>query len=173
MKALSRIVSVLIFIFGIIGCARVYEATIKDPGNADLAGFKTYRWVSNSPQITGNIKDDKISIDSQIRRTVDQILSEKGYSKVDNGGADFLVNYKFDVQQKTKVLPVGDSYTSVNERTVGKLTLSTINPQLQQLAWSGSSDTEVYSDAFMHNKIKVFDRAIKVILDSFPESKKK
>ncbi|MDD5044231.1 MAG: DUF4136 domain-containing protein [Candidatus Omnitrophica bacterium] len=170
MKSLIKLMPILALLVGLTGCATVHEVTAKYYGDTNLASFKTYRWASNTPQISSSMRADQASTDTRVRETVDRELAAKGYVQTDNKPVDFLVDYLLEIKHKTNVLPIGYGFTSEDERTSGRIILSILNPDTKQLMWRGSADAEVYRYDFMEMKAMVLEKAIQNVLSSLPES---
>lgn len=172
MKSFMKLMPILVLLLGLSGCATVHEVTAKYYGDTNLANYRTYHWASDSPQISGSMRDDSNSTDVRVRQTVDRELAAKGYVETDNKPVDFLVNYQLVVKHKTNILPIGSGFTSEDERTSGNITVDILNPDNKQLIWRGSADAEVYRYDFIEMKAMVLEKAIQNILSSLPESGK-
>jgi len=172
MKSLAKLLLFFMLMLGVSGCATVHQVSAKYYGDTEISDFKTYSWVNTAPQIYGATTTDKISTDSRIRRAVDQDLVSKGYVETENKPVDFMIGYRLNIQEKTKIIPAGQDFTSVDERTRGSLTIDILDPDSKQLIWRGSADAEVYKYSLIGTKTKVLEKAIQDILDSLPESGK-
>jgi hypothetical protein len=81
------------------GCAGLRVNQDYEPGT-DFSAYRTFGWKSAVQPPTGDIRLDNPLLDGRIRKAVERAFTENGYRGVDQGHADFLVEYSLTVQPK-------------------------------------------------------------------------
>ncbi|MEE8587555.1 MAG: DUF4136 domain-containing protein [Acidobacteriota bacterium] len=115
----------------------------------DFSKYETFSWVpsekiplaAHAPEISPQ------EADAEIRSAIEKALTAKGFRKVENGSADFRVNYFGIVTSRLKVkkVPYSQSKTFSPRHFVreGKLTIDVVDGEQQILVWRGWSRTTV------------------------------
>lgn len=145
------ILSVLVLVGFIVGCATVPKDDIKIQTEADpkvnFSGYKTYAWLGsiailNDPQ--GHWKQSKFDVDAEIVFLVNEALRKRGFSEV-NANPDMLVAYVAGADMdalKVKENPETKIATLENVKKTA-LIVTLIDPQTEFLTWAGVATGEI------------------------------
>jgi hypothetical protein len=169
----------------VAGCSSIKVRYAYDT-EADLAGLKTYAWVSRPAPAEGVAADRAArlcSLDQQIRAEVDEGLSGKGM-RPDPAAPDFLVDYHVTVEDKIDVDDWGYSYAArkryrnpkgfgmveVAQYEKGTLIIDFVNPKTNQLIWRGEAQGGLAPDRTEKQGDKICETAVRKILTTFPPS---
>jgi hypothetical protein len=169
------------------GCASLSVNQDYEPGT-DLSIYTTFGWKSAAQPPTGDIRLDNPLLDARIREAVTRALTENGYREIDQGSADFLVEYGLTVQPKiyspslsigTGVaiggggsfggigvgIPVGGSYEE------GVLVIDLYDTKTGQHFWRGSGATRLNWQEGPEKTTKEINTLVEKILAQFPPPK--
>lgn len=143
----------LVTALGCTGNKMLIRAEV-DPA-ANVAAYRTFAWLPGEPGIPGEPRLDNITLDRNIRFTVDSELARRGYVKASSGAPDFLIGYRADIKEKVinsirdyydyRQLggkdAVTDAYVFGHEE--GALTLDVVDGRTRQLVWRASATAVV------------------------------
>ena len=164
----------------IIGCSPV---TVKHDFDHeyDFSKLKTYRWQADSEIDKYNTLAKNPFVYKRVQSSVDKVMQEKGFEKVDSGDADLCVVVHAGVKEKMQIHqhsgyygwyrpwwgPYG-GYTDVSYYDEGTLVIDLVNLETKELAWRGSG-TGVVKDYKDSEKMqKDLDAIVAKILANFP-----
>jgi hypothetical protein len=183
---MKRILTIILFTAVIQACSGVSVKQDYDPA-ANFTGLKTYAWQSKQQKETGNVLTDNSLIDTRVRNAVDTALARKGYRKVDDGQADFLVAYSYTVQEKIEVDTVGTGvgvgmgvgrhrHSSVGigfgfgtrDYEENTLLIDTINPASNKLIWRGFARQRLVWRSEPEKTTAKIYKTVDAILEKFP-----
>jgi len=165
---ISRILFLLVFVFIFNGCTTTSEISIKNLTQTDFSGLLTYGWLTDTPQIEGRVRTDYINVDSRIRQRVESELNAKGYLKTEEDNPDFFIDYKLNIEDKTKIMELAGTDRSVQEFDKGTLVIYIINPDSKEPLWRGTSIGEIYRYALIENRLRLVENNIIDILSRMP-----
>lgn len=144
---------------------------------ADFSQYKTYAW--HAPNEYNKASRTYLAndlVDERIRTSVDQELSKKGFTKVAESAADFLVNYSVTAEDKIDIhtyntyagVPAGWRYgpvmvgspyayygigyadpeveTRVSQYKVGTFVLDIVHNADDKLVWRGTAEGKLNRD---------------------------
>ncbi|MGA2775395.1 MAG: DUF4136 domain-containing protein [Candidatus Omnitrophota bacterium] len=148
------------------GCTTIQKVTYTKSGS--MAGLKNYAWLTDSPQIVGELRTDKWSVDSQIRRQIDNELASKSYVKTIKSKADFYINYKLSVLTQENILFSKEIGSSVEEMDKGSLAIEAIDPRSEMPIWRGEQKAKTYRYDFIESRLNLIKNSIRQILSNFP-----
>lgn len=154
----------------------------KEP-NIDTKLFKTYSW--NSVKKTSPVAYyNQAEIDQLLRSEVEKALNGNGYVKVDDGSADFFIDYNLYIRDsyfEEKICPTGfygnggyspDLNTwprcDVEEQTItydsGTLVFDVIDTRTGQLVWRGSAANIIDNPRYAP---EIFAKRVRKLLKKF------
>lgn len=148
------------------GCTIIQKPTYIKSGN--MAGLKSYAWLSDSPQITGDVRTDKTSVDSQIRRSIDSELASKGFVKADKDKADFYIDYKLSILTQKDILFNNEVSPATEDVDKGSLAIEAVDPSSKTSLWRGEQKAKVYRYDFVDRRMGFVKNSIRQILSNFP-----
>ncbi len=186
------LMSLAVGFFFLTSCSTLEVHTDWDT-KIDFSKFKTYTWPNTVQPDTGNpIVDDDL-VDARIRSAVDQVLSAKGYRRMDlsEGEPDFWVHYNVTVKDKTDVTSIptpmysvpyggtaggyapamvwgGSFQTVVMQYEVGTLLIDIANPRTKRLVWRGVGSDIIETAKTPEKATKKIDNVVEQILKTFP-----
>jgi hypothetical protein len=135
---------VLSAFFFLIICAYGQDVHYNYDRGANFAAYKTYQWVD----LPGRVPDQLI--DRDIKRSIDEQLAQKGFTKVDKG-ADLYVGYQaaVELEKSVDLWSTGfGGWGGWGDRTVqgqtstipvGMLLVDLYDPARKQLIWRGDA----------------------------------
>ena len=166
-------------------CAQAQDVHYNYDRDANFGAYKTYRWVDLPNQVPDQL------IDRDVKRAIDEQLSQKGLTKVD-GDADLLVGYEAMVNLEkginlsgfgTRGGPGGwggwggfDSGTVTGETStipVGTLLVSLYDPARKQLIWRGDASKTVDLQKDPNKNYKSLQKAMTKLFKNYPPPTKK
>jgi len=172
------------------GCASVKVRTDFDP-EYDFGSFKTYRWASGE-ELNPN---DELARNTLVRNrfvsSVDKMMMEKGFTKVDSGDADLVIVMHAGSKEKMQVshtpAPTGPRYrgrypyywydpwwgpyggtTNVSYYTEGTLVIDMVSWETKELTWRGTGTRTVRDYKNAEKQQQAIDKAVAKILADFP-----
>ncbi|MBM3243455.1 MAG: DUF4136 domain-containing protein [Candidatus Omnitrophica bacterium] len=148
------------------GCATIQKPTYMQAGS--MEGLKSYAWLNDTHQIDGEIRTDKYSLDAQIKKSIDDALSSKGYVKVAKERADFYINYKLSILTENKVMFNNEVSPEIKEMDRGSMMIEAVDARSKTLIWQGEQRAKVYRYDFVDNRISFVKNSIRQILNNFP-----
>lgn len=140
----------------LIGCASVQVNQDFDP-SADLSGLRTFDWVSADQPPAGDPRIDNPLQDQRIRRAVERVLAEKGFTRTGDSGATFKVRYQYLLRDRVTTsggsgvsfgigsfgshggVAIGTG-TGAPLRTIAEasLVIDVVDPPAKNLLWRGT-----------------------------------
>lgn len=174
------------------GCnERPLLATEYDPAG-NFSGLKSYRWQVDSGRITADRPAVEPEIRDRIVQAVDKAMAEKGFVRVGEGKADFLVGYHVGLEKRPDVrsmnayynYPPGwawDSYHFGRELSpkdaeqptmvledLGAVVIDVAAAAENRLVWRGTAYTVVPKKRPANVDQEWFDKRARELLDHFP-----
>lgn len=153
-----------------------------------LSGLKTYAWMDKTETMEQHGYAANSLTDERVHRAVDQILAEKGMTRLDHAEAvDVLVNYgitvktRFEDRQITTSIGFGrnswgmgfsnDHY--IDEYEEGSLVIDFIDPKTKKVLWRGVSKSRVQDNMTPEERTQKINQAVTQILSGYPRPVKK
>lgn len=178
----------LLSVLILVGCAGLRVNQDYEPG-ADFSIYTTFGWKSAVQPQTGDVRLDNPLLDGRIRKAVKRALIENGYREIDEGSANFLVEYGLTIQPKTHSpslsigtgvgiggrgsfggigvgIPVGGSYEE------GVLVIDLYDTKTGRLFWRGSGATRLNWQEGPAKTTEEINTLVDKVLAQFPPQKK-
>lgn len=172
----------------VAGCSTMQVTTDHNP-DVDFSRLKTYRWVEppTAPPPDPRIRNDLL--EKRVHAIVDELLQAKGYRRVEEGAADFLVSWYATLDQKLDVQVVNNYYgyapgwgwrgryypyggmgqeTYISQYDEGTLILDMMDAGSHELIWRGYAVDRVNLTARPETKDKQLREALEKMLADFP-----
>lgn len=159
---------------------------------ADFSGFRTFAWISDRQEKTGDPRIDDPIFDEQIREAVEIQLEVQGFEERHVDPPNFLIGYHASIDRKIEVRTInkvysdlpglgwddfdrrfnigeeGNTETEVFEFDEGTLILDVVDPETKQLIWRGSAKAEIKYAGNPEKRMERIKEAIRLILRKFP-----
>jgi hypothetical protein len=160
-------------------CSQISTKTEFDKGT-DFSQLKTYRWGQSTTDMekTGKtldriIEDVGTIANDNIPPAVNEELKAKGYTLIEEGKPDFIVQYALkstveEQQRRETYAPGATSTTSIDQvgaMVLGKMTIYVVEPDSFKLLWRGEADAIIKADGKTKTRIS---NTIKKLMDDFP-----
>ncbi len=189
-----RNIFLLPLLFLLNACATV-KVDVDYDGQADFTHLYRYAWLDGQPPVSGdNVVDSNTLLHDRIRVGIDQWFTTHGYLKSETGEADFLVIYRFVIENKTRVTVLHPYYDYpyswrfgyhhryyyssfawhyyperyAYEYQRGTLVIDLVDPKTKKLMWRGMAYENIRPNTSPDKKQQYVTRAIKSILSRFP-----
>ena len=159
-------------------CSSLNISTDFDP-TQDFSKYKTYRWARIKERDPNDILSKNIMFRKRVQVAVNNVLKEKGFTKLDRGKPDFIVFVHAGIQQRTNVYyhggyhyggwwgPYG-GYTSVSHYKQGTLVVDIVDTEEKELSWRSIASDVVQSYSDPEALQEELDYVISVMLEDFP-----
>jgi len=158
----------------------------------DFRTLQSYAWAP----MTADEQEEKSRnglIHERIQSAVDTHLTARGYAKVSEAHADFLVTHTVTVEQRTQVQEtrtsvgygrygmrggVGIGYgfpveSTIYQYKVGTLIIDIIDARQQRLVWRGSGERTLDEEGTPEQRTALINTTVDEILSRFPPAGKK
>jgi hypothetical protein len=174
------------------GCTSGVEVRVDYDPQENFSQFWSYAWAP--PTETERQEKAKNSlIHERIQDAVDAHLTARGYTKVPETEADFLVTHTVTVERHEQVYTshasvgygrymtgggVGLSYglplnTTTMEYRVGTLVIDIIDARQKRLVWRGAGDRTLGEGYTPEKRIEIINTVVNEVLGRFPPTSKK
>jgi uncharacterized protein DUF4136 len=177
---------------GVMTCSVTYAQDVKYNyrQGTDFAKYHTYKWVNGiggAPTIGGKL--DEI-LDSEIKQSIESQLAAKGFTKVEGGNADLLVDYQIALTQEKQVNATGWGWggpwggwgpggmqslsgtATTSSIQIGTLVVGMYDAAAKQLVWIGAATKTVDPGKNQEKNRKNLDKATQKLLKDFPPTRK-
>ncbi len=176
------VLRLLVGVIALCGCSTVRVTTDWDP-KTDFSEFHSFGWLHEQQPQTGNFRLDNPLMDARIRAAVDRTLEQRGYLKVADAGADFVVGYHLGLERELDVRTMNTYYgygnghrwgavgypqTQVREYERGTLVIDIADVDARELVWRGSGSRRLSNPSSPEKATQVIDKAVAEILAKFP-----
>ena len=173
MKIISRVFVVFLAV-SFINCSTLSVNTDYDE-SLTFSGLKTYFWLPVPRKLKDDPRVDWETLDLRVKRAVDEVLSEKGFSRLTSGKPDFLVVYNVTLDRRVIATTLDTTHTgsrppgwaSFNYEE-GTLILNILEAETRKLMWQGRAQDEVSFVANPERKQKRISKAVRLMLENFP-----
>jgi hypothetical protein len=152
--------------------------------SANFNAYKTYQWVDVKAVQVG----DQL-LDQNIKRAVDEQLTEKGLRQVESGG-DLLVGYQASISQEKQLDGFGwgnglgwggppwwgtggSSRVTSSTIDIGKLVIGLFDPATKQLVWRGSAAKTLDIKKDPDKNYRTLEKAMAKLFKNYPPPAKK
>ncbi len=176
------------------GCASHPNVSWDYNPSVSLNGLRYYTWYPDDEAPSSNNEDyDNYDAESltqeRIESAINMVLSSQGYREINsrrfnnrNINADFYVHASYDVASHYQAYPAPGYYgsnapygwsgapmnTGVRSFQEGTLTIDIVNPETNQVIWSGKSWSRVGKYATPQQRTAQITSAVQKILSGFP-----
>jgi hypothetical protein len=170
----------------VVGCSGISVTTDYNPAAVpSMHAYQTYTWISGAGEREDPELNNPILI-ARIETAVDAALQAKGFEKVASG-ADFMVGWHADVDQRTDYTTVnsyyggygwggwygggggmGTSRTTAHNWEEGTLVIVVADAKSKELVWHGSATAEVGKADSPENRQNRINGAVEKMFKDFP-----
>jgi hypothetical protein len=176
----------------LLGCASGSNVRVDYDQQADLQALRSYAWAPMTEEEQKE-KSRNSLIHERIRSAIDAHLAGRGYSKVGEAQADFLVTHTVTAETRTQTQEtrvtvgygrygthggVGVGYgipvdSTTYQYKVGTLIIDVIDARQKRLVWRGSGSRTLDEKATPEQRTEIINATVNEILGRFPPSGKK
>lgn len=169
------------------GCATGTQVRVDHDPKEDFQSLRSYAWAPATEEERVEKARDSLTHE-RIQAAVDAHLATRGYAKVSETQADFLVTYTITLDRRTRASDsymsvgygrygghggVGVGYgfpvsTTVEEYKVGTLIIDIIDAKQRRLVWRGSGERTLQEGQTSERRIEMINTAVNDILGRFP-----
>ena len=181
-----------LIIVGILSACSTMKVTSDYDPFANFSGLRTFAWISDIQEKTGDPQIDEPILDTHIREAVEIQLELQGFEKRTVDPPNFLIGYHTAIDRKIEVRTINKVYsdfpglgwdnfdnrfnihgeenteTKVFEFDEGTLILDVVDPETKQLIWRGSAKAEIKYADNPEKRMERIKEAIRLILKNFP-----
>ena len=174
------------------GCATGAQVRVDFDPKTDFQALRSYAWAPATAE-EQQIKSRNSLTHERIQSAIDAHLAARGYKKVAEAQADFLVTHTVTVESRTQVNEtrmsvgygrygahggVGVGYgipvdTTVYQYKVGTLVIDVIDARQKRLVWRGSGERTLGEDQSPEKRTEVINATVNEVLNRFPPASKK
>ena len=164
-------------VLGLSGCFPIRVETGHDP-SGNFAARRTYAWKSGPRITTGDPRFENPQMEAQLKQTIDSVLTEKGFSKVESNPG-FLVDVEGKLGAGTSTVvrrPRQDDsvpdWRWMGSNTVhyeqGALILEMTDPSSGQPLWRAVATGMVQDQVEAEERRERGKKAVRKMLEDFP-----
>lgn len=176
----------------VVGCTTLPKTGYDFDRSTNFGGYKTYAWVSEEQEKTGDRRADNSAVDMRIRIAIGTQLRLKGYQTLPEGRPDFLVTYTIALKDSSPTVSsqyfsegmagrpflhsadsrsVRDAAPSNSEGhsyLTGTLLIDVIDGASEKLVWRGTAAGEVDQGLTSEQRDERTRAIVRSILSHFP-----
>jgi len=174
------------------GCATGAQVRVDFDPKADFQALRSYAWAPMTAEEQQQKSRNSLTHE-RIQSAVDAHLNARGYKKVAEAQADFLVTHSVTVESRTQVQNtqmsvgygrygghggVGVGYgipveSTVYQYKVGTLVIDVIDARQKRLVWRGSGERTLGEDQTPEKRTEIINATVNEVLSRFPPAGKK
>lgn len=174
------------------GCATGAQVRVDYDPKADFQTLRLYAWAPMTEEEQRQKSRNSLTHE-RIQSAIDAHLAARGYAKVSEAQADFLVTHTVTVESRTRVNEtrmsvgygrygarggVGVGYgipveTSTYQYKVGTLIIDVIDARQKRLVWRGSGERTLGEDQTPEKRTELINATVNEVLGRFPPANKK
>jgi hypothetical protein len=180
------LLSLLVLSF-VVGCSTIQVKSDFNP-KTDFSRLKTYRWLNNQDKPSDDIRINNEFVINAVRAAVEKDLQGKGFTRVDNDQADFVIAWFGAIEQKIKSENINHFYApygygtlyrdpywnsqpttiNVGEYEQGSLIFDFLDPGSHTLLWRGIGSDKLKDDQSESQVTQNIKAAVTQVLAGFP-----
>jgi len=174
------------------GCSTGAQVRVDYDQKADFQVLRSYAWAPMTVQEQQEKSRNSLTHE-RIQAAIDAHLAARGYAKVGETQADFLVTHTVTVESRTQVNEtsmsvgygrygarggVGVGYgipvdTTIYQYKVGTLIIDVIDARQKRLVWRGSGEQTLGEDLTPEKRTEIINATVNEVLSRFPPAGKK
>jgi Domain of unknown function (DUF4136) len=174
------------------GCATGAQVRVDYDQKTDFQTLRSYAWAPMTEEERQEKSRNSLTHE-RIQSAIDAHLATRGYAKVGEAQADFLVTHTVTVERRTQVQEtrasvgygrygahggVGVGYgipveTSTYQYKVGTLIIDIIDARQKRLVWRGSGERTLGEDQTPEKRTEIINATVNEILSRFPPASNK
>jgi len=174
------------------GCATGAQVRVDFDPKADYQALRSYAWAPMTAEEQQEKSRNSLTHE-RIQSAIDAHLAARGYKKVVETQADFLVTHTVTVESRTQVNEtrmsvgygrygahggVGVGYgipvdTTIYQYKVGTLVIDVIDARQKRLVWRGSGERTLGEDQTPEKRTETINTTVNEVLSRFPPASKK
>jgi hypothetical protein len=174
------------------GCTTGTQVRVDYDQKEDFQSLRSYAWAPMTAEERQEKSRNSLTHE-RIQSAIDAHLAARGFQKVGEDQADFLVTHTVALESRTQVQTtqmsvgygrygarggVGVGYGMPLESTtyqykVGTLIIDIIDARQKRLVWRGSGERTVSEDLSPEKRTEVINTTVNEVLSRFPPASKK
>lgn len=181
-----RITFAVLLAIMLAGCSQVQTSSKVDAGT-DFSVLETFSWLTEADPEAEDIRLNDPRIGQTIRDAVEQVLSGKGYRKVERDQADFLVVWFGGIEKKIRKENIDHFYAPYGYGTLyrapelrndesrasleyeeGTVIIDALDPQTRSILWRGSGSGRLVEGQQEQIALNNLRSSVKKIVQPFP-----
>ena len=172
------------------GCSTGAQVRVDYDQKADFQALRSYAWAPMTAEEQQEKSRNSLTHE-RIQSAIDAHLAARGYQKVGEAQADFLVTHTVTVESRTQVqntqmsvgygrygtrggvgygIPVD---TTVYQYKVGTLIIDVIDARQKRLVWRGSGEQTLGEEQTPEKRTEIINTTVNEVLGRFPPASKK
>ncbi len=184
-----RLVIYLIFVLMVIGCSTVRVTSDYD-SDVDFTGLQSYSWLEIEAQSGEDVRINNEFVKHVVRKSVDKVMKEKGYVRVNEEKADFQITWLGAIDKKMQADSIshfyrpygyGSLYRDPNwskdenlknrEFEEGTLIIDFLDPTDHKIIWRGIGSEKIDGEGTEADAKRKINKVITRILKTIPSKK--
>jgi len=183
-----RLLAIILTSLTISACTDIIIQTDYQPGT-DFSALKTYAWLPDMQQKTGNPALDSSLLNNRIRSALEQDMSNIGFRLVSPGQADVFLTYYITLESRIESFPAtmtyyrgphrGRSYgyaygygSEIQEYQYNTLYVDLISPVSKQILWRGSAESLLDESSSPELREQRVNHIVSKIMQEYPPGRK-
>ncbi len=105
-KSKIRTALSLLVVLTLSACAATLNSSVDVADHAEFGELRTYAWITDQPMFASNTASPEVINplnEQRIRTAIEEQLENKGYRKVSNDQADFVVAFTLGARERVRV----------------------------------------------------------------------
>jgi hypothetical protein len=173
-------------------CATGAQVRVDYDPQENFQTLRSYAWAPMTAEEQQEKSRNSLTHE-RIQSAVDAHFAARGFTKVAEGQADFLVTHTVTVESRTQVRDtrmsvgygrygtrggIGINYgfpvdTTIDQYKVGTLIIDIIDPQNKRLVWRGSGERTLGEEQSPEKRVEIINATVNEVLGRFPPASKK
>lgn len=183
-----RLLTIILASLTISACADIIIRTDYQPGT-DFSTLKSYAWLPDIQQETGNPALDSSLLNNRIRKALEQNMAAIGFRRANPGQADVYLTYFVTLESRIVSFPAtftsyrgyhrGRSYgyaygygSEIQEYQYNTLYIDLISPASKQIIWRGSAESLLEDSSTPEQKEQRVNKIVSKIMQEYPPGRK-
>ena len=183
-----RLLTVLLASLVISACSDIIIRTDYQPGT-DFSTYKSYAWLPDIQQKTGNPALDSSLLNNRIRNALEQNMSAIGFRRVNPDQADVYLTYYLTLESRIESFPTtityyrgyhrGRSYgyaygygSEIQEYQYNTLYIDLISPASKQIIWRGTAESLLEDSSTPEQRVQRVNKIVSKIMQEYPPGRK-
>ncbi len=179
-----RLLVVILASLTISACSDLIIRTDYQPGT-DFSALKTYAWLPDMQQKTGNPALDSSLLNNRIRNALEYNMRAIGFRSVNPDQADVYLTYYLTLESRLESFPTTTTYyggynhgrsygyalgygNEIQEFQYNTLYIDLISPTSKQILWRGSAESLLEDSSSPEQREQRVNKIVSTIMQEYP-----